>query len=119
MGEAFTEDRSHFHVCRRRADDLCVRRLAHRHIPIMLWKRLRVEAWRSVDAFLMHTLMITLYVVGAGLLVLWMDLANAVSVTARISIGSVASEMASMRITGQAHGQSGHTHQDLRMATLR
>lgn len=43
---------------------------------IMLWKLLTLVAWRSVGAFLMHTLMITLYVAGLGLLVLWMGLAK-------------------------------------------
>ena len=42
--------------------------------------------------------------------------ANAVSVPARMSIGSVASQMASMRITGQAHGQSVRILQDRKLA---
>lgn len=45
--------------------------------------------------------------------------ANAVSVPARMSIGSVASQIASMRIKGQALGQSGRIRQGRKLAILR
>jgi hypothetical protein len=41
---------------------------------VMLWKLLTMVAWRSVGAFLAHVLMISLYVGGLVLLVLWMGL---------------------------------------------
>lgn len=41
---------------------------------IMLWKLLTMVAWRSIGAFLAHVVMITLYVAGLVLLVLWMGL---------------------------------------------
>lgn len=41
---------------------------------IMLWKLLRMVAWRSVGAFLMHTIMITAFVAGLAAMLVWMGL---------------------------------------------